>query len=534
MSESVDILIKAEDMATPVVAKSAKAIDSLDASIKKFKTSGEQAKKSTEFFGQIANVLGGSEIAGFAGQLAGLTEKTSQFSEVQKLGGAGAFAFKAGLAAAAGAIGFQLGNALGNAIFQTEMWKKKLADATAEAGRLESQIVKLQARRFGETKSDIELIRDPEGKKAAYADLFRLTVNEMKGVERQLHEAKKAVDAYDASWFPEWLQGNNDLMEDQLKTAREKLQVLSDQRDEVHAERLAREAANKEIEKQNALQDKSDEYLKSLRDEVELLKATKEEQAGILAIRNAVGQQAQEEAKALLLEKQRIELEQEATKQREADAQKEKQDQENILKASFDYVQSLKDQLALLKATDSERAALQAGQKAVGTDVAAAEALLKEIDSIKTLAEFEKMRESELQKIQGEKEADAKRLADLKQNELDKLEEERILLQQGAEAAQAFRLAKQGLSEADAKSIARQQAELDKLKEANKPGKVVKQDIPELKAFESRVLTRGGSGEDPSKITARGMTEAVKELQALNKKLMDQKKDLLTLKVVKR
>jgi hypothetical protein len=282
------------------------------------------------------------------------------------------------------------------------------------------------------------------------------------------------------------------------------------------------------------LQDKSDDYLKSLREEVELLKATKEEQAGILALRNAVGAEAQAEAKALLLEKERIATEAEAAKQRETDNQKAIQEQEAIAKGSADYVKSLREQLELLKATDTERAAIQAGQKTVGADTAAAAALLAEINSIKTLADFEKMREAELQKIQGEKESDAKRLADLKQSELDKLEEERILLQQGAEAAQAFRLAKQGLSEADAKNIAKQQAELDKLKEANKPGKAIKQDIPELKAFESRLLTRGGSGEDPNKQIARNTMDSFKELQALNKRIMEQNRNQLTLKVVKR
>lgn len=524
---AVGILIDADNKASE---KFKQVAADIDRNVKQIKTVGEQAKKSTEFVGVIANALGGSELGAFASQLAGITEKTSQFSEVQKAGGAGVMAFKAGLVATAGVIGFQVGNALGNIIFQTEMWKKKLADATAEAARFEAQLIKVKAARFGDNKSDIELIRDPEAKKAAYADLFRQTNQEIVGVERRIREAKKAVDDYDASWVPEWIQGNNDAAELRLKTDREALQVLMDQREEVRKERLEREAANKEIEKKNQLQDKSDEYLVSLREEIELLKASKEEQASILAVRNAYGDEAQAQAKAMLLEKLRIEQEQEAAKQKEEDNKKAIADQEAITKASAQYVTSLREQLEVLKATDAERAGIQAAQKAVGDDVGTATALIKEIDGIKSLAEFEKMRESELQKIQTEKETDAKKIADLKQNELDKLEEERILLQKGAEAAQAFRLAKQGLSEADAKSIARQQAELDKLKEANKPGKLIKQDIPELKAFESRLLTRGGSGEDPSKMTARNTLEAVRELQALNKKLMEQ----ITLKVVKR
>jgi hypothetical protein len=87
MSESVKILIEAENRASAVIDTTAKDIDN---KVKSIKASGEQAKKSTEFFGSIANALGGSEIGAFAGQLSQLTEKTSQFAEVQKLGGAGA------------------------------------------------------------------------------------------------------------------------------------------------------------------------------------------------------------------------------------------------------------------------------------------------------------------------------------------------------------------------------------------------------------------------------------------------------------
>jgi len=309
-------------------------------------------------------------------------------------------------------------------------------------------------------------------------------------------------------WGDDWFGACADRIasvEREVTEGKKVIENLRKQTEELQRATSERALENKEIAKRNALQDKSDDYLKGLREEVALLRVSKEEQSGILAARTAVGELAQNEARALLIEKDKI-----------AKQEEEKKNAEALVKSSADYVKSLREQVALLSATDATRAGVEAGQNTLGGDTAIATQLLKE------------------KKDLADKEATTKRLTDLKQNELNKLEEERILLQQGAEAAQAFRLAKQGLSEADAKSIARQQAELDKLKESKKPGAVVKQDIPELKAFESRVLTRGGSGEDPSKITARGMTEAVKELQALNKKLMEQRKDQLTLKVVKR
>jgi hypothetical protein len=515
VSESVDILIKAEDMATPVVAKSAKSVDALDESIKRIKASGEQAKKSTEFFGTIANVLGGSEIGSFASQIAGVTEKTSQFAEVQKLGGAGAFAFKAGLVAAVGAIAFQVGNALGNMIFQTERWTKKLEEATNKAKELAAEVLTIEVGKFADDKEDIELIRDPEGKKAAYKDLLTSLSENVKAVENRLVTARKKTKEWDDAWqitgdrkaFAE--QAKADVLEDEKR-----LKTLKDQALEIRKLTNGRAEENKALAEKNALQDKSDEYLKGLREEVQLLQASKEEQAAILAARNAYGVGAVLEAQDLLLEKERIALEAEAAKQREADNQKAIQEQESIAKASASYVQSLRDQLALLKATDDQKAAIQAGQKAVGGDVGVAAELLKEIELIKTVTNFEKMAQEERNRIQTEEETAAKRLADLKQSELDKLEEERILLTKGAEAAQAFRLVKEGLAEADALDIAKQQAELERIKEANKPGKVVKEQATTNQAFESRLL-RSGPSDDAAKMTAQNTAIAAAALKRL-------------------
>ena len=130
MTQSVEILIEADDQASKKFANAAKNIDN---SIKQIKTTGEQAKKSTEFFGVLANSFGGSAIASSASQLAGLTEKMSQFSEVTKLGTSGAVAFKAGVAGAAAAVGFQLGKAIGDQIFAMSEFAASIKAAGEEA-----------------------------------------------------------------------------------------------------------------------------------------------------------------------------------------------------------------------------------------------------------------------------------------------------------------------------------------------------------------------------------------------------------------
>jgi hypothetical protein len=538
MSESVKILIEAENAAGPVVAQAAKSVDGLDASLKRIKDSGGQAKKSTDFFKVLASSFGGSEIGGYVSQLGEAAEKTSQFAEVQKLGGAGAFAFRAGLVGLVGTISFGIGNAIGNAIFQTERWKKALEDAKEEAGRLEGKLVSLQATRFAEGKADIELIRDPEAKRVAQEKLFKSTDKEIEGVEKRLQSAKKKVDEYNASYTPSWIQGNNALMEEKYKTDRAALDVLVAQREELRKEVIERELKNEEIKKENALKDKSDDYLKNLREEVELLKATKEEQAGILALRNAIGEEAQAEAKRLLLEKEAIAVAAEAAKEKEAADKKAIADQDARIAGSANYVRSLKEQLDIMRATDADKAGVTAQQKAIGGDVETATNILKEMEAIKATEDAKKKAEDIQKKADSDKEAAALKLVQLKESELTKLEQERILLTQGAEAAKAFALQKQGLSQADAKSIAKQEAELDAIKkrqELLKSGKDEKPEFDEIKgagpvvASESRLLKRG-SIEDPGVMVAKNTTKMIEQNEALRAEIITMQEELRALK----
>jgi hypothetical protein len=111
----------------------------------------------------------------------------------------------------------------------------------------------------------------------------------------------------------------------------------------------------------------------------------------------------------------------------------------------------------------------------------------------------------------------AKRISDLKASELQKIEEQTILLTKGKEAAYAFSLEKQGLSKQDAALIASKQAK--------------QIDRPILQATESRLLTRG-NGEDPTKQVAANTASAVEELRALNKQLLDSQKNSVSLRLV--
>ena len=116
----------------------------------------------------------------------------------------------------------------------------------------------------------------------------------------------------------------------------------------------------------------------------------------------------------------------------------------------------------------------------IAADREAGIALLQEIDKTKKDLEAKKEKEAAAKK----EIAEQQKLQDLRQKEVEKLEEQIILLQKGAEAAHAFRLEKQGLSKSDAAAIAKVQRNIDLAKP---------KEIPDIQAFESRLLTRGSS-----------------------------------------
>jgi len=475
MSNSIEILIEADNQASKTFEQVTKDADT---NVKNIKGIGEKAKKSTEFVGVLANALGGSELGQFAQQLGSITEKTSQFAEVSKTGGAGAMAFKAGLVAAVAVIAFQVGSAIGNAIFQTAKWAEKLKESADRAKELASESAKVNAIRLSDTKEDIELISDPAEKRKALEALFKATQKELIGTENQVKQSKKEVEAWNAAWFKTGnraafsVQANAKLEDDKAR-----LKVLQDET--LAQQRLLndRTANNEALKKSNALKSQDEAYLEGLRKELELL--TAKDKLGVKAKQSTNSDDAEEKASGLL-------------KQIEAAKTKEEADKlaisttKDLTKKSDDYIAGLRKEVDLLRAKKEEIAGVQATQNTFG-DAAKSEAekLIKERDMLKEKADTEK-------KAADQKAQQIQKIADLKQSELDKLAEEQVLLTQGKEAAHAFNLEKQGLSKEDAKSIARQQAVNDKLKA--KPETKSNIDTA-LQASESRLLTRGTDNE---------------------------------------
>lgn len=448
------VIIDADDLASKKFEIAAR---NAEKNIKAVKETGQKAKASTEFFGVLANSLGGSQLGQYAGQLGQLTEKVSQFSEVSRAGGAGALAFKAGLVAVVGVLSFKVGKAIGDVVFGTKQLAREMDRAREAAVELDKAMLKATSQSFSNEREDVELIRDPEAKEAAAKALLDRLDKEVAGVTAQFNKSQKAADEWADAWQ---ITGNRQEFakqaEIELQNSKARLEQIKSQRDEVRRMTSERTKENELLKEQNALRDKSDDYLASLSKELGLLEAiadSKEASLGEVAAQNTFGDQAKYEA----------------------------------------------------------------------------EQMLAQIDALKTKQEAEKKAAAEAERIAAKAESDAQRIADIKANEIARLKEQRIELEQGAEAAKAFALEQQGIGKATAQRLAAEQSALDKMKEEkDKQAKLAedqkKIDKPtQLQAQAGRLLTRG-PGSDPINKVVDNTKQAAKALDQTNK-LLQQLKD---------
>ncbi|MFO0201501.1 MAG: hypothetical protein ACK528_00045, partial [Alphaproteobacteria bacterium] len=187
-SESVKILIEAEDKASAQVANASKNIEQ---AVKGVKETGARAKGSIEFVGVMAGQLGGGQLQTAAQGVAAITEKVGQFSEVMKTGGKGAAFFQAGIVALVGVMAFQLGKTISEAIFGVRDLAKEFEDMTAESDQQAEAMKQIASIKFGEQLEDVQLIKDPKKQQAEAVALF-------KAIEEQRNNAIKSASVYDA------------------------------------------------------------------------------------------------------------------------------------------------------------------------------------------------------------------------------------------------------------------------------------------------------------------------------------------------
>lgn len=419
-SESVKILIEAEDKASAQVANASKNIEQ---AVKGVKETGQRAKGSIEFVGVMAGQLGGGQLQTAAQGVAAITEKVGQFSEVMKAGSTAAGFFQAGIMALVGAMSFNLGQSIGEAIFGVRDLTKELEDLTAQYQQQAEVMKQTASIKFGEQMEDLTLIKDPKKQQSEAAALF-------KAIEQQRDNAIKSAAAYDTQ-----------------------------------AQKIL-DTENKYLGKMGALSEADQDRANQL-----ILTANNQ--------RTLVGELDNELAQLSKMYGPRAKMIEQIKQQQKAEdeaAQKKKAIDDSALSSlrsiNYQYIELTKGQEAARREqmkdqgmTDIQIERILFAERALGVE--------KKLADQKRKAE--EAEQSRLQKV-----------ADLRESELERLQEQKILLEQGEKAAHIFRLTQQGLDRDTAEAIANAQAASE---QAAKSKQI--QTAQPVAAVESRLLSRG-------------------------------------------
>lgn len=185
---------------------------------------------------------------------------------------------------------------------------------------------------------------------------------------------------------------------------------------------------------------------------------------------------------------------------------------------SQSYIDGLREEVAMMKATTEERLKMEAAKNATPEQRGIAESLLQEREALKAKAEAEKEAQAKAEEARRQELSNAERIQDLQKKELARLQEKRILLTQGAEAARAFALEQQGLTKEAAAAIAAEETKLQQIEGSRKDA--LSPERQQVQAMESRLLTRGTVSDPVAANTAKiaqGQSDQIRALQDMIK-----------------
>lgn len=462
MTASSTIIIDAEDKAS---AKILNAAANVDKSVKKIKDVSQKAKASTEFFGVLARSLGGTELGGVASELAGMTEKVSQFAEVSKAGRAGALAFKAGLAGLVGTVAIGIGKAIGDVVFETDKWTNSLAEARKESERLNAAINAQRVSEFSDALERAKLFPDAEKREAELGKLLKNTERDVDMLARRLEASKVEAEEWADAWFKfgdraafaEDAKRQVEVNREALEVAKENLQAIRDETGE-RAKAIAQQ--EKQLEKAKELEAFSESISKANQARAAAAINTEVQLTQTLEERRIAIEQGTEAARAYALE-----------------------------------VGGLESQTA--KRIAAEEAAIELAQKT-----------------------------AEIKKQEADKERErVKQIADLQREEIKRLELKRLEILKGADAAKVAALQQQGLSKAIAERLVAEEKALDRVQEERDKRREAATQLAGVQtgvqAVESRLQTRGQAERGIDRV-ARGVEKQVKILQEIRDKEVPQ------------
>jgi hypothetical protein len=380
-SESLKYVIDAEDNASVKFEKLKKEIDSNVKSVKDF---GGKAKIATEFTGTLAGVLGDTKFAGAASVLASITEKTSQLSEMMKTGGTGALAFKAGVLAAAGAIAYQLAYSITRAVVGMDELEKKLVSLKSQFQNTASgfQSALRQSLALDEELSSLR----GGGEAEAFFESLNVKIANLRD-ELAMTNAQEMPEFADA--------------------LRAELQIYEEQREAIAKRKDARVLEIQAIKEQQAIEQKSKDFIAGLREEVERLGKSEAEIDEIKA------RQSTHDADSLQAAMDLLKIKHDHL----AAVELQKKHEEQAIKDAAEYAQRMKDHISEIAKAD------------------------------------EQAQEEERKRWQEKYDAQ-KKLFDINQSLVTNLRQQLTLQKDGSVAARAFALEQQGVGSQMAKMFA--------------------------------------------------------------------------------
>lgn len=392
--ESVKILIEAEDQASKKMMQVAREGERLSNSVK---SAGGTAKKSADLYRAFGASLGGLPFGNVIGQFGELADKVGQFGEVAKAGAAGSLALKAGLVGVVAVAGYQAIKMLSEWVDQTDKLKQANKDMREEMQRTFEQeqrnLQKLLELRMREVDYATESGRNSAINREignVNNDLIRAR-NELATAEedvRYWREIQQDTDTWGSN--RETIDNHVAVAEQQLEQERQRLRLLEEQKEkleEMADPRLRDMQQAREAEQaQRARMESGEQYVRTLRQELELERATEEERRKLLAIRNTETEAQRDEAIRLQAELDKTrqlkkeEQERAAAKEKEeaaaaAAAKAREQEFAKIKEGIRSQVEGYEQQVRVL--TQGEEAAKAYALQQDGTSASTANALAK-------------------------------------------------------------------------------------------------------------------------------------------------------------
>lgn len=396
-TENIKYLLTGEDQATSVFNKVKQAIDANDQSVGRF---AKTVKTGAVVTGQLSSALGALPL-GEAGRQA--AQAASQFEllwRAKQMNTAGSLAFKVGLVGLVGVLGFQLGKAIGDAIFNTKKWADELEAAKKQLADIGDKMLSISQGQHRDRMGDIQLIRDPEKQREAldaYLKQINMNIEGVNGLARRTAAARKEIQEMEAAWFKSGnFKAEIDVRKQLLAEDEKRYEMLKAQRDEIHKmtgeAQQEREALKKENERLDALEKMAEAYEQEIA-KIELGDREYERRKALL---NAVTAEEQAHIEALVQKKFALLDEQEAIKL----AKQEADERERALQKQIDtdnkFLESLESQLIALR--DGKDAAEDYRAKLAGVSdetLRAGNAIRDQIRAIEQTREAEKLAEQE-------------------------------------------------------------------------------------------------------------------------------------------